>query len=272
MHRQALAHRAAGRARSTARCPDRAFRPTASLPGVMESPGNHQPSRRQPASRLRFSKNCEQGIDFLARRVYVHHKPNADGSNPRCGKPAERRWFGRKSRLSAFSFRRTGFECRYIVVSCPAARAGSAGRGDCSHSTSSAASATNSRPYRDAGSALAVKLAAHNVRCCGVNSAATLGHGTVSKNREEGIDILARWVYVHSVPEADGSNSESGRSAERRRVWGQTWSCRRSALLRSSRAGPSALTLLRDPRQLYTRTTVIAGNARPHNCRSCITP
>src|SRR5688572_656311 len=58
--------------------------------------------------------------------------------------------------------------------------------------------------------------------------------------QEKGIDILARRVYVHSVPEADGSNPESGRSAERRRVWGQTWSCRRSALSRSSRAGASA--------------------------------
>ena len=59
------------------------------------------------AERRRFSRNYEKGIDILARRVYVHHKPDADGSNPRSGKPAERRWFGRKSRLSAFSFWRT---------------------------------------------------------------------------------------------------------------------------------------------------------------------
>jgi hypothetical protein len=54
--------------------------------------------------------------------------------------------------------------------------------------------------------------------------------GQFAKNDETGIDIQARRVYVHCTPEADGSNPESGRSAERRRVWGQTWSCRRSAL------------------------------------------
>ena len=87
--------------------------------------------------------------------------------------------------------------------------------------------------------------------------------------QEKGIDILARRVYVHSVPEADGSNPESGRSAERRRVWGQTWSCRRSALSRSSRAGASAPFFAGDAGFPHTRM-IGAGNARADVRRSRI--
>src|SRR5215207_1816972 len=72
--------------------------------------------------------------------------------------------------------------------------------------------------------------------------------GQFARIHETGIDIWARRVYVHCTPEADGSNLESGRSAERRRVWGQTWSCRRSALSPTSRGGVSTLDLAATPR------------------------
>src|SRR3954469_24641368 len=85
--------------------------------------------------------------------------------------------------------------------------------------------------------------------------------GQFARIRETGIDIWARRVYVHSTPEADGSNPERGRSAERRRVWGQTWSCRRSALLHSSRARISAPAFARAPRVPLT-WMIGAGNAR----------
>src|SRR5215212_6457890 len=69
---------------------------------VMGTPGSSEAAQRKRVPRI-----GDKGIDIVARRVYVHHKPNADGSNPRSGKPAERRRFGRKSRLSAFCFMRT---------------------------------------------------------------------------------------------------------------------------------------------------------------------
>src|SRR5215203_1788368 len=87
---------------------------------------------------------------------------------------------------------------------------------------------------------------------------------------ETGIDNWARRVYVHSTPEADGSNLESGRSAERRRAWGQTWSCRRSALSRSSRSGPSTAVLAGIPRIPHTRM-IGAGATRADVGQSRIT-
>jgi len=36
--------------------------------------------------------------------VYVHTKPNAEGSNPQSEWPAECRWTGRKSGLSVFCY------------------------------------------------------------------------------------------------------------------------------------------------------------------------
>src|SRR5215207_3063121 len=94
--------------------------------------------------------------------------------------------------------------------------------------------------------------------------------GQFARIHETGIDIWARRVYVHCTPEADGSNLESGRSAERRRVWGQTWSCRRSALSRCSRAGISAPAFSGIPRLPHT-WLIGAGDARADVRRSRIT-
>jgi hypothetical protein len=45
-----------------------------------------------------------RGIDNVTRMVYVHTKPNAEGSNPQSEWPAECRWTGRKSGLSVFCY------------------------------------------------------------------------------------------------------------------------------------------------------------------------
>ena len=187
------------------------------------------PGACQTAQRQRFPRNCEKGIDILARRVYVHHKPDADGSNPRSGKPAERRWFGRKSRLSAFSFRRTP-------------------RGGAPMSWRPTPSRSSGHPRAEATVAARPVWLLTRRAHIPIGTQWSRAEDAVSCSRgaafrvfaEKGIDIWSRRVYVHSVPEADGSNPESGRSAERRRVWGQTWSCRRSALSRDSRGRKSS--------------------------------
>jgi hypothetical protein len=94
--------------------------------------------------------------------------------------------------------------------------------------------------------------------------------GHFARIHETGIDIWSRLVYVRCTPEADGSNPESGRSAERRRIRGQTWFCRRSALSRSSRAGIAAPAVAGDPRFAYTRM-IGTGHARPDVRQSRLT-
>ena len=191
--------------------------------------------------------------------MYVHHKPNADGSNPRSGKPAERRWFGRKSRLSAFSFKRA-----------PRGVPPYLGRPD--HLDPE--DPVPRRPGPDEFTCYPYSLRFHQSACAhpveleaAVNDVAAGGPfgavgvclqpGQFTRIHETGIDIWARRVYVHCTPEADGSNPERGRSAERRRVWGQTWSCRRSALSPSSRARISARPLL-ESRGFDTRMIGVA--------------
>jgi hypothetical protein len=199
---------------------------------VMGTPGNSEAAQRK-----RVPRNGEKGIDFLARRVYVHCKPDADGSNPEAESQqnADGLDASLDCRRSALSEHHAG--CRHTLAGRTISIQKTQRRGAPHRTTSSLATPTHSDSHQSAcAHPVELEAAVNDVAAGGPFGAVgvCLQPGQFTRIHEIGIDIWARRVYVHCTPEADGSNPKRGRSAERRRVWGQTWSCRRSALWRLS--------------------------------------
>src|SRR5215213_7330473 len=277
MSPRALVHRAVGRARSTVRYPDRGSHPTASLPEAMGScasrtirvrvaqernSGAHPDIRRFRRKRFRETTKrvltfWHAGCTFIVSQTRTGAIPEAESQQNADGLDASL-----DCRRSALREHHVG--CRHTFAGRTISIQKTQRRGAPHRTTSSLATPTHSDSHQSAcAHPVELEPAVNEVAAGGPFGAVVrrLQPGQFTRIHETGIDIWARRVYVHCTPEADGSNLESGRSAERRRVWGQTWSCRRSALSRCSRAGISAPAISGIPR--FPHTWLIgAGDAR----------